>query len=282
MGSQLLDEYRRTSYEISQAIAPGWGRWRAHLEAAVAPVREWMVGELAAQPGATVLELAAGAGDTGLEAARALGDHGRLISTDVSPAMLDLGRRRAGELGIDNVEFRVMDAEHLELDTGSVDGVLCRFGYMLMADPAAALSETRRVLRPGGRLALAVWAAPERNAFFTVIVSTLVQAGHLPPPDERVPTPFSMASPHHTKALLQAAGFRTVKVDQAPVAFRFRDLDDYLGFMADTAGPLAIALQKLSEPDRKTVAATLQAALGAFQTDGGYKLPGAALVAAAS
>jgi ubiquinone/menaquinone biosynthesis C-methylase UbiE len=282
MASQLTDEYRRTSYDISQAIAPGWERWRSRLEAAVTPVREWIVRELAAQPGATVLELAAGAGDTGFEAARALGDDGHLISTDFSPAMLDVGRRRGAELGIRNVEFRVMDAEHLELDTDSVDGVLCRFGYMLMADPAAALSETRRVLRPGGRLALAVWGAPERNPFFTVIVSTLVKGGHVPPPREGVPNPFSMASPDRTKALLEAAGFGKVKVDEAPVAFRFRDVADYVSFMAETAGPLAIALRRLSEQDRKTVAATLEHALGAFEADGEYKLPGAALVAAAS
>jgi ubiquinone/menaquinone biosynthesis C-methylase UbiE len=282
MASQLIDEYRRTSYEISQAIAPGWQRWQSQFEAAVAPVREWMVGELDFRPGATVLELAAGAGDTGFQAVRALGDEGQLISTDFSPAMLDVGRRRGAELGIGNVEFRVMDAEHLELDTDSVDGVLCRFGYMLMADPAAALSETRRVLRPGGRLALAVWGTPERNPFFTVIVSALVKGGHVPPPREGVPNPFSMASPDHTTALLEAAGFSAVKVDEAPVEFRFRDVDAYLSFMADTAGPLATALRKLPDQDRKTVVATLESALDAFATDGEYTIPGVALVAAAS
>ncbi|GAA0711981.1 class I SAM-dependent methyltransferase [Dactylosporangium roseum] len=282
MASQLIDEYRRTSHEISQAIAPGWERRRAKFEAAVAPVREWMVRELAPRPGGTVLELAAGAGDTGFEAAEALGDDGRLISTDFSAAMLDVGRRRGAELGIRNAEFRVMDAEHLELDSGSVDGVLCRFGYMLMADPAAALAETRRVLRPGGRLALAVWDAPQRNPFFTAVVAALANGGFLPPPREDVPNPFSMANPAHTQTLLQAAGFGAVKVDQARVEFRFRDIDDYVSFMADTAGPLAVVLRKLSEQDRRTVAATLEDAFGTFATDGGYTVPGAALVAAAS
>src|SRR6266498_872929 len=161
-------EYRRTSYGVSRAIAPGWERWRARLEEAVAPVREWMIHQLEAQPGDTLLELAAGAGDTGFEAAAIVGEAGRLISTDFSPAMVEVARRRAAELGLGNADLRVMDAERVELETDSVDGVLCRFGYMLMADPAVALSETRRVLRPGGRLVLAVWGAPERNPFFTV------------------------------------------------------------------------------------------------------------------
>lgn len=281
MTTEMIDEYRRASYEISQAIAPGWARRRSQLEAGLAPVCEWMVRELAPRPGAAVLELAAGAGDTGFEAAWMLGDDGHLISTDFSPAMLDVGRRRAAEIGLANVEFRVMDAEDLELDNDAVDGVLCRFGYMLMADPAAALYETRRVLRPGGRLTLAVWGAPERNPFFTIIASTLVTGGHLPPPLEGAPNPFSMSSEDHTKALLEAAGFDSVKVDDVPVAFRFRDVDDYLSFVADTAGPVAIALQKLSDQDRTSVAGALEDAFGAFVTHDAYELPGAALVAAA-
>jgi ubiquinone/menaquinone biosynthesis C-methylase UbiE len=148
----------------------------------VAPVRQWMIRQLGPHPGDTLLELAAGAGDTGFQGATLLGQAGRLISTDFSPAMLGVARRRAAELGLGNVDFRVMDAERVRLETDSVDGVLCRFGYMLMADPAAALSETRRVLRPGGRLALAVWGAPDRNPFFTVIAAILVERGHLPPP----------------------------------------------------------------------------------------------------
>ncbi|MFN2490941.1 MAG: class I SAM-dependent methyltransferase [Actinomycetota bacterium] len=122
-----------------------------------------MIRELAPQPGDTELELAAGAGDTGFEAAAILGEGGRLISTDFSPAMVDVARGRSAELRVGNVDHRVMDAEHIELETDSVDGVLCRFGYVLMADPATALSETRRVLRPSGRLALAVWGTTERN-----------------------------------------------------------------------------------------------------------------------
>ncbi|MGH2556149.1 MAG: class I SAM-dependent methyltransferase, partial [Actinomycetota bacterium] len=147
MTTDAIDELRRTNLEIAEAIAPTWERRRAYIEDLCTPIRQWMIRELEPRPGDTVLELAAGAGDTGFEAAAIVGDSGRLISTDFSPAMVEVARRRGTELGVGNVDYRVMDAERIELDTDSVDGVLCRYGYMLMPDPAAALAETRRVLR---------------------------------------------------------------------------------------------------------------------------------------
>ena len=78
--------------------------------------------------------------------------------------MVDVARARATELGVRNVEFRIIDAESIDVPAAAVDVVLCRWGYMLMADPAAALQETRRVLRPGGRVALAAWDPPSSTA----------------------------------------------------------------------------------------------------------------------
>ena len=216
MTTEAIEQQRREIYEIAEAIAPGWERWRARIEEVTAPVREWMIEELAPRPGDTVLELAAGAGDTGFEAAAIVGERGRLISTDFSPAMVEVARRRGAELGLGNVDYRVMDAERIELDADSVDGVLCRFGYMLMPDPAAALAETRRVLRPGGRLALAVWGAPERNPWATIGFGLLVERGHMPPPEPGAPSPFALASEEHTRALLEGAGFTAVRTRGGP------------------------------------------------------------------
>ena len=255
-----LDEYRRVIYETAEALAPGWERWRARVEAITAPVREWMLDELAPQSGDTVLELAAGAGDTGFEAAAIAGERGRLISTDFSPAMVDVARRRGAELELANVDYRVMDAERIELDADSVDGVLCRFAYMLMPDPAAALAETRRVLRPGGRVALAVWGAPERNPWVTIGFGLLVERGHMPPPDPGAPNPFAMADEQHTRALLANAGFHAVRTEEIPVRFVFRDLDDYSTFTTDTGGPAAQVLRDMPEDEREDLKTQLGAA----------------------
>lgn len=276
------EDFRRVSYEIAQAIAPGWERRRAFVEEVSAPVREWMIRELAPRPTDTVLELAAGAGDTGFEAAAVVGEGGRLISTDFAPAMVEVTRRRGTELGVGNVDYRVMDAERIELDADSVDGVLCRFGYMLMADPATALAETRRVLRPGGRLALAVWGAPERNPFFAIVAMTLVERGHMPPPESGAPSPFSLADKERTKTLLEGAGFSAVRTEEVAVRFSLADIDEYMSVTTDTAGPMALVLRALSEAEREALRAQLAEAFRPFASDGGYDFPGVALCAVAS
>jgi SAM-dependent methyltransferase len=277
------DVFRRASYEIAELIAPTWEARRADIEEVSAPVRDWMVHELRPASGDTVLELAAGLGETGFEVAAGLGERGRLISTDLSPSMLGAARRRGAELGAHNVEYRIVDAERIELDTDSVDGVLCRFGYMLMADPVAALSETRRVLRQGRRLTLAVWGAPVRNPFFGVIGYSLGQRG-LIPPLEPPPAPgiFSMASAERTTVLLEEAGFGDVRTEEVPVHFGLPDVDAYLSLIADTAGPVALTMRGLSDNERAAVRADVEASFAGFAAGSGYVLPGVALCAVAS
>jgi SAM-dependent methyltransferase len=276
-----LGDYRRASHEIWEEMAPGWERWRAQLADALTPVRAWLIGALGPQPGETVLELGAGTGETGFEVAAILGEEGRLISSDFSPEMVEVARRRSSELGLGNVDHRVIDVERIELDSASVDGVLCQSAYMLAADPAAALAETRRVLRPGGRLAFSVWGAPERNPWGSIGGMLLIERGHMPLPEPEAPGVFSMASEERTRALLDGAGFTSVRIEEVPLRFGFRDLGEYEQWVVDVAGSFAIVMRELPEEEREVLRARLREAFVPFATDGGYELPGAALCAVA-
>jgi SAM-dependent methyltransferase len=276
------EDYRRTSYETWEAMAPGWERRRAQLEDAMTPVRTRLIGQLAPQPGETVLELAAGPGDTGFAAAVLVGEAGRLISSDFSPEMVEIARRRGAEMGLENVDYRVIDAERIDLDAASVDGVLCQSAFMLVADPAAALSETRRVLRPGGRLSMSVWSAPERNPWASIGGRILVERDLLPPPEPGAPGVFSMANEERTRALLGDAGFTDVHTDEIPIRFVFSDVDDYERWVSDLSGSFAMVLRGLPEGELEALRAELRTAFEPYATQEGYELGGVALTAVAS
>src|SRR3954464_13432225 len=162
------EAYRAESRERWEAAAAGWAREREAFQRDAMPVSQWMLDAAHLQPGHTVLELAAGPGDTGLMAAELVAPDGKAIITDNAEGMLEAARARAKELGATNVEIRPMEAEWIDLPAASIDAVLSRWGYMLLADPEAALRETRRVLRPGGRVALAAWTAPEHNRWLAL------------------------------------------------------------------------------------------------------------------
>jgi len=247
------------------------------------PVSAWLVDAINPQPGQTVLELAAGPGITGFLAAELITPGGRLISSDFAEPMLEVARQRATQLGLDNVEFRVVDAESIDLDTASVDAVLCRWGYMLMADPAAALSETRRVLRPGGRVALAAWDAAETNPWATATMPSLLKRKLMPVPDPKDPGMFAFAGPGKLEGLLGDAGFLDVEVGTVDVEMVYDDVGDYLAITTDCSRPFADAMAASDEATRAEVAEETGQALEPFRAEGGgLRVPGRTLVAAAS
>jgi SAM-dependent methyltransferase len=278
-----VDDQRRAIQDQWDRSAAGWRARRAELQEVAAPVSRWMVEAVAPRPGETVLELAAGPGDTGLLAAERLGPGGKLICTDASEAMLDVARDRARELGLENVaEFRQIDAEWIDLPTASVDAALCRWGYMLMPDPEAALRETRRVLRPGGRLALAAWATPGENPWASVGAQELRRHLGQPEPDPAAPGMFAFAAPGTIEARLQDGGFTDVAVDAVEVRFRHPSFEHWWEARLDCSVPFADALAGRDGDEVAEIRALLERALESYRAaDGSLELPGRTLVAAA-
>jgi SAM-dependent methyltransferase len=265
-----LDAYREQSLETWGKMAPGWEERREWLMEILRSVNAWLLEKADPQPGQTFLEIAAGTGDLGFEVAERVGRDGRVISTDFAPEMVDVARRQREARGVTNVDFRVMDAEHMDLDDDSVDGVVCRYGYMLMADPDAALAETRRVLRPGGPLAFAVWGMPDRNPWAAVPGMTLVQRGHMPPPEPGAPGIFAMGDPDRIRVLLSGAGFEEPEpLEDLAVEFRWRDLDDLWETLLRITGPLSRLIEGLPEDEREATRTAIEENVASFRDDDG-------------
>ena len=276
------EHYRATSRRHWATAAPGWGAHRSLMQAAFAPVSHWMVDAIDPQPGHRVLELAAGPGDTGFLAAELIEPGGTLISSDAVEEMLDQARARAAELGVGNVEFRTIDAEWIDLATADLDGVLARWVYMLLADPATALRETRRVLRPGGRLALAAWAEPEENPWASAPVVELVAMGAIEPPDLDEPNMFAFRDPQTIVGLLEETGFADIHVEQVPIVYAFADLDDWWDRQLDISTSLARSVSAITPAQRDDLRDAVDARLAQYVAgDGTVAIPGLTHVAAA-
>jgi SAM-dependent methyltransferase len=267
-------EYRQASLESWGEMASGWEDRREWLMGITGLVNDWIVRNADPQAGQTYLDVAGGTGDLGLIVAERVGDEGRVIYTDFAPEMVDVARRQGEARGAGNVEYRVMDAERMDLDDDSFDGVVSRWGYMLMADPAAALSETRRVLRDGGPLSFSVWATPDRNPWAAIPAMTLVQRGHLPPPEPGAPGIFAMGMPERIRELVTGAGFAEPELEEIGFDFHYPDADDVWDALIRLAGPLARAVKALPDDEREATRAAIVENLASYRNDdGSYTAP---------
>lgn len=274
-------EYRQRSTLNWETAAAGWESERDRMRQVSAPVTDWLVDHLELRPGLTVLELAGGTGDVGIRVAETLKGEGRVILSDRSAAMIEAAGRWVAERGAGGIELRVLDAESLDLPDAGIDRVVCRFAYMLVPDRDAAFAETRRVLRPGGRVAFAVWSDRERNDWATTLWDVLESRAPLPPARPGGPGMFALADRGVVEDALVRAGLEPLALEEIPVAWRYADFDDYWRTAAAMNGSLTRLLPTLSDADQADLAAAVRDSIERFREGEGYCLPGLALGVAA-
>jgi SAM-dependent methyltransferase len=277
------DDYRKESRVRWGAQARGWSAQAERMATVTMPVSVWMVDALELQPGHEVLELAAGTGEVGFLAAEQVQPGGTLISSDFVPEMITVAQGRAERLGITNVRFRQIDAESIDQSAASLDGVLCRWGYMLMADGEAALRETRRILRPGARVALAAWTSPTENPWASLPTGELVRRGHAERPDPDAPGQFAWARNGIIEERLNGAGFGEHEIDVVDFMLAFPSFDAWIATQRDLATGFRETLDGLDAAERDdALAAVREQALPFVQEDGSLALPARTWVAVAS
>jgi SAM-dependent methyltransferase len=260
--------------------AAGWEQTNDPWQRDTLPVSSRMVELIAPQPGHTVLELGAGLGETGFLAAELIQPGGTLIASDVIPEMLSGAQRRAEALGIKNVRFKQIDAQRpIDLEAASIDGVLGRWVFMRMRDPEAALRETRRILRPGGRIALAAWTGQADNPWMALPAAALERRGVLDPLPPDYPGPMQWADPTVIVEHLDAAGFDDPEVEAVEFTVRHRSLEEWL----DVSRRRSVRMSSARPFDAAGVLAELEAAAAPYvAADGSLALPGRTWVAAAT
>jgi SAM-dependent methyltransferase len=277
-----VEDFRVASRQSWSTVAPDWGELTALVDRQLGVAADWMIEAAALEPGERVLELAGGPGTLSLIAARAVGPEGQVTCTDFAEPMVDVARSRMAAEGAANVECRVMDAEAIDLRDGAVDVVLCRMGYMLMADPPAALHETARVLKPGGRLALAVWTGATANPWAALPMRAAMDHVGAPPPPPDAPGLWALADPERLGGMLQEAGLEPVRIERLDDTVLYESVEQWFEQTSRLAGPLRALLANLDGDARASIVQRMSDAASSYrQTGGSLSMPEQMLAAQA-
>lgn len=280
------EQIRNRVHQMWGSVAESWGEHADHVEQRAEVVTRLMIDAVAPAPGDEVLELACGAGGLGLTIADRVTPGGRVVLSDVAPEMVAIASTRAAcrdQAGgpATEISAQVLDLEEIDLPDASFDIVVCREGLMFALDPVRAASEFARVLRPGGRVAIAVWGPRDRNPWLGVLADAVQQHTGAPVPPPGTPGPFSLGAEGALKATLTAAGLEQISVQQVDVPTHDASFDDYWQLRTDLAGPLKKRLAALSTQDLAVIRETVHAGLSRYQTPDGLRIPGIAYVGTA-
>jgi SAM-dependent methyltransferase len=277
--SDARDALRARLAGMWGAVAGGWAQHAEYADVRGAQSAERMLELADVGAGDRVLELACGPGGLGLAAAERVAP-GEVVLTDVAEAMTAIAAARAAERGLTNVSARVLDLERIDEPDASYDVALCREGLMFAVEPGRAVGEIARVLRPGGRVAVAVWGPRERNPWLGVVMDVVSAQIGRPVPPPGVPGPFALADDGRLRGLLGGAGLVDVQVGELSVPLRAASFDEWWARTSALAGPLSAILASMPAAGVQALRERARHAARPYETaSGGLDFPGVTLIA---
>ncbi len=281
---EAADQLRADLRERWERSAEFWETGNANFQRASQPVSDWIVQHLHPEHGGRLLELAGGIGEISVAIAGRLGPGGTIVCSDGAEAMVEAARRRAQQAGVEPplIEHRQIELEWIDAAAASFDGIACRFGVMLCVDPEAALREARRVLRPGGRIALAVWARADQNLWLSGSALAAIAAGHMERPAPGTPGPFALGSADRLRELLAAAGFQAIETEPVAITIEEDSLDALWERSLESSDALRDLVAGLTPAEHYRLRDAVDEIWAPFTSDdGSVAIPGLALCATA-
>ena len=259
--------------------ADWWSAGQAARQQIYGAATEMMLDLAVVQAGSRVLDVAAGTGESTLMAARRVGPVGYVLAADVSVSMLNVAAEAARKEDLTNVETRVMNAETLALDADSFNAVICRIALMLFPNPAKALTEMRRVVKPEGKVAVIVYSTLEKNPYHRIFYEIVRRLGNIPPPAPGEPWMYALGNPGALEDVFRQVGFLNVSVRSASIPRRFQSAAAAVANMKKaTTGDLGELMKQLKESDREQAWAEIEEQFRRFEGPNGFEAPGEVLI----
>ncbi len=277
----VYDRWRadvRSEWTSDVTIA-GWRTWFAKADQAGRGVTDALLTAAAIVPGMHILDIASGSGTPAFALAAAVGPHGHVTATDLSAGMLAAAERHARQMGVTNIAFQEADAERLPFADASFDCVTCRWGIMYVADVEQGLAEIRRVLKPGGRAAFAVWGPLDQNPLFQLF-APLMRRMTLPEPEPGAPSPLRYAEAGTLAAALRDGGFQGVTEAAVATTYAWSGTPEELQVSElELAGPILGVLEGLPSDERAAALAEMLVGYRRYADERGVNVPMMTIIA---
>lgn len=277
--STIAADHKATMRSLYASAAEGWDRWFEWYARNFAPPMAWCCEATGLKSGDMVLDIACGSGLPALAAARRVQPDGRVIATDIAAEMLTVAERRAGEAGLQNIEFREMDAEQLAFPDATFDAVTCAYALMFCPEPAQAVAEVRRVLKPGGRFAFVVWDDPTRSPFITVAGLSVARLFPAQPPNPNAPGVFRFAEPGALESVLRAGGFTDWSIESLPMTLECESVAEYWRMFTDMAAGIKAKIASLDDDGAARLRGFVEAAANPYLSGSRLRLVATSLCA---
>jgi ubiquinone/menaquinone biosynthesis C-methylase UbiE len=234
---------------------------------------EPMLDALAVSANSTLLDIACGPGYVAAAAARR---HAHATGVDFSDQMVRIATQFHPE-----VEFCVGDAENLPLGTNRFSAVAMNYGIQHLSRPMRALSEARRVLRSGGRVAFSVWAAPDVTKGASIVYAAMEQHGTLQAPLPPAPPLWRLDAPGDTCRVLREAGFDDPVATQVAQTWYLASADEFFGAFYDGSVRTKALLRAQTAPALAAIRRAINVSLRPYERAGHIEIPMPAVLVSA-